>query len=110
MEAKLQTGPVGGRGAVEAHLVSNTTSLLIAARGIGADMHGKVVKVLAVVENPDANTVLIMAFRAVVMRKTVKNTERYYLYPLEGAQKFLKRLVAELGRPPRLIVHLDEEG
>jgi hypothetical protein len=108
MEAKLQTGPDGGRGVVEARLVSNTTSLLISARGIGASMWGKTVKVLAVVENPDANTELVMAFRAVVMRKTVRGTERYYLYPLEGAQKFLKRLVAELGKPPRLIVHLEE--
>jgi len=109
MEAKLRTGPVGGRG-VEAHLVSNTTNFLISARGVGANMWGKTMKVLAVVENPEANTELVMAFRAVVMRKTVRGAERYYLYPLEGAQKFLKRLVAELGKPPRLIVHLDEEG
>jgi hypothetical protein len=109
MEAKLRTGPGGGRG-VEAHLVSNTTSVLISARGIDASMWGKTMKVLAVVENPEANTELVMAFRAVVMRKTVKGAERYYLYPLEGAQKFLRRLVAELGKPPLLIAHLDEEG
>lgn len=73
-------------------------------------MWGKTMKVLAVVENPEANTELVMAFRAVVMRKTVKGAERYYLYPVEGAQKFLRRLVAELGKPPLLIAHLDEEG
>lgn len=110
MGVELQTSPVGGRGAVEAHIVSNSTSLLISARGVDASMWGKIMKVLALVENPETNVELVIVFRAVVMRKTMRGVAKYYLYPLEGAQKLLKKLVAELGKPPRLLVYLSEEG